>query len=208
MTSKSLTAERELAIPAPSRTFEDLDAMVALYELRIFRFLIASVRDHDLAQTLTQETFFRAWSARESFRGDCAPATWLMRIAINLVRDHTRTGRFKFWKKASASAVEASEVADHLPHHASSAESALIARQQLELVWQAVAQLSDRQRTVFLLRFVEELDLPEIAATTGMPISTVKSHLYRALETVRKRSTNKQSPKQFKDKHPSERSTR
>lgn len=190
MTTKTLAAEENLDLPAPlaTRVFEDLDTMVALYEVRIFRFLLASVRDRDLAQTMTQETFFRAWNARESFRGDCAPATWLTRIAVNLVRDHTRTGRFKFWKKASETAVEASEISDYLPHHASSAESALIARQQLETVWQTVAQLSDRQRTVFLLRFVEELDLPQIATATGMPVSTVKSHLYRALETVRKQS--------------------
>jgi RNA polymerase sigma-70 factor (ECF subfamily) len=199
MMSKSLTADQEIDVPAASRAFEDLDSMVALYEVRIFRFLLASVRDRDLAQTMTQETFFRAWNARESFRGDCAPATWLTRIAVNLVRDHTRTGRFKFWKKASETAVEASEVSDHLPHHTSSAESALIARQQLESIWRTVAQLSDRQRTVFLLRFVEELDLPEIAEATGMPISTVKSHLYRALETVRRKAATQK---------PSERSTR
>lgn len=192
MTTKTLTAEQELDLPAPSRPFEDLDTMVALYEVRIFRFLLASVRDRDLAQTMTQETFFRAWSARDSFRGDCAPATWLTRIAVNLVRDHTRTGRFKFWKKASEASVEAAEVSDYLPSHASSAESALIARQQLAAIWQTVAQLSDRQRTVFLLRFIEELELPEIALATGMPVSTVKSHLYRALETVRKQA---QDPK-------------
>jgi RNA polymerase sigma-70 factor (ECF subfamily) len=189
MTSKTITAEHDLEIPSLSRTFDDMDAMVALYEVRIFRFLMASIRDRDLAQTMTQETFLRAWNARESFRGDCAPQTWLMRIAVNLVRDHTRTGRFKFWKKAAT--VEVSDVAHWLPNHASSAESNLIARQQLQTIWQTVAELSDRQRTVFLLRFVEELELPEIAEATGLPVSTVKSHLYRALETVRKRATER-----------------
>ena len=49
------------------------------------------------------------------------------------------------------------------------------------------AELSERQRTVFLLRFVEELELADIAAITGLPISTVKTHLYRSLATIRKR---------------------
>jgi RNA polymerase sigma-70 factor (ECF subfamily) len=48
--------------------------------------------------------------------------------------------------------------------------------------------LSGQQRTVFLLRFVEELELSEIAETTGMNTSTVKSHLYRALRIVRERA--------------------
>jgi len=167
--------------------FDDLAAMVAAYEVRIFRFIMASLRDRDAAETLTQETFLRAWSARASFRGDCAPNTWLMRIAVNLVRDHTRTDRFKFWKKVATTAVDVTEVSSIIPTHGASAEGMLIARQQVELIWETVATLSERQRTIFLLRFVEELELAEIAETTGLPLSTVKSHLYRALNAVRSR---------------------
>jgi RNA polymerase sigma-70 factor (ECF subfamily) len=50
-----------------------------------------------------------------------------------------------------------------------------------------VDSLTEKQRTVFVLRFVEELELAEIAETTGMKESTVKSHLYRALGIVRER---------------------
>ena len=49
-------------------------------------------------------------------------------------------------------------------------------------------ELSRQQRMVFLLRFVEELELSEIAETTGMNTSTVKSHLYRALRIIRERA--------------------
>jgi RNA polymerase sigma-70 factor, ECF subfamily len=52
-------------------------------------------------------------------------------------------------------------------------------------VWNAAASLSERQRTVFLLRFVEDMDLLEIAAVTGMKEGTVKAHLFRALQAVR-----------------------
>ena len=165
--------------------FDDLASVVALYEQRIFRFLLVSTRDQEIAQTLTQETFLRAWLSRASFREDCSIATWLMRIALNLLRDHTRTQRFRFWKRASASTVEVSDVSDHIPTRESSLEDRAIAKEQLAILWDAVAKLSQRQRTVFLLRFVEELDLAEIATTTGLPISTVKSHLYRALAIIR-----------------------
>jgi RNA polymerase sigma-70 factor (ECF subfamily) len=50
-----------------------------------------------------------------------------------------------------------------------------------------VAGLSPRQRTVFLLRFLEEMEIPEIATVTGLPLGTVKSHLYRALNVIRTR---------------------
>jgi RNA polymerase sigma-70 factor, ECF subfamily len=174
---------------APATPFDDLASVISLYEQRIFRFLLVSTRDHDIAQTLTQETFLRAWTHRTSFREDCAISTWLMRIALNLLRDHTRTQRFRFWKRASTTAVDVSDVSEHIPNHESSLEDRLIAREQLTLLWDAVAQLSPRQRTIFLLRFVEELDLAEIATTTSLPISTVKSHLYRALAIIRARHT-------------------
>jgi RNA polymerase sigma-70 factor (ECF subfamily) len=170
---------------ARSTPLDDLDSVVAMYQPRVFRFLLATLRDRDAAETLTQETFLRAWTARASFREDCSIATWLIRIALNLARDHTRTGRFRFWKNISASAVDVAEVAAVVPSGEGTAESQLIAQQQVAQIWQTVAGLSERQRTVFLLRFLEEMDIPEIAAVTNLPLGTVKSHLYRALNIVR-----------------------
>ena len=177
----------DLSVGAETRATRlyHIDSVVALYQPRIYRFLLGTLRDHDAAESLTQETFLRAWNARDTFREDCSIATWLTRIALNLARDHTRTGRFRFWKRAATSAVEASEVADYLPGREGSAEAHLIARQQVEGIWNTVGELSQRQRSIFLLRFMEEMEIPEIAATTGLPLGTVKSHLYRAIAAVR-----------------------
>jgi RNA polymerase sigma-70 factor, ECF subfamily len=188
MPSQAIISERLPVTQQPVATpLDDIDSIVAMYEQRIFRFHLVSVRDRDVAQTLTQDTFLRAWNARASFRGDCAISTWLMRIALNLVRDHTRTDRFRFWKRVSETAVDVSDISSHVPHRDSSLESRLIANEQLTLVWESVAQLSERQRNVFLLRFLDELELSEIADITGLPVSTVKTHLYRALATIRAR---------------------
>jgi RNA polymerase sigma-70 factor, ECF subfamily len=185
MTSAILNAE---SLPSTKDSaLASIETLHDLYGQRIFRFLLASLRDRDVAENLTQETFLRAWTARDGFRGDCSAATWLTRIALNLLRDHTRTDRFRFWRKVGQTAVDASDLAAHLPHPSTSSESALIAHQQLALVWDTVATLSERQRTVFLLRFVEEMELADIAEATGLPISTVKTHLYRSLATIRAR---------------------
>jgi RNA polymerase sigma-70 factor, ECF subfamily len=186
---------RHQAPATPATPLDDMDTIITTYQQRIFRFHLMSIRDRDLAQTLTQDTFVRAWSGRGNFRGDCSIATWLMRIALNLIRDHTRTNRFRFWKRVSDTAVDVSDVAAHVPHRDSSLESRLIASEQMTLVWESVAELSERQRTIFLLRFVDELELSEIASITGIPISTVKTHLYRALAAIRARhnSNHKES---------------
>src|SRR5260370_32048549 len=114
-------------------------SIVATYEQRIFRFHLISIRDRDVAQSLTQDTFVRAWAARDTFRGDCSISTWLIRIALNLIRDHTRTDRFRFWKRGSETAIDVSHIASHVPHRDSSLQSRLIASDHIALVWEYVA---------------------------------------------------------------------
>jgi RNA polymerase sigma-70 factor (ECF subfamily) len=180
-----------LAIGAGTQAnpLENLDNVVAAYQPRVFRFLLATLRDRDAAETLTQETFLRAWTARATFREDCAVGTWLIRIALNLARDHTRTGRFRFWKNVATHAVDVADVASFVPAREASSESRLIAQQQIAAIWETIAGLSERQRAIFVLRFLEEMEIPEIAEATGLPLGTVKSHLYRALHVVRARHT-------------------
>jgi RNA polymerase sigma-70 factor (ECF subfamily) len=181
------SGELALAENASERVtpFDDIAAVHELYEERIFRFLLLSVRDRDVALSLTQDTFLNAWRTRANFRGDCSIATWLTYIALNLLRSHTRTEHFRFWKRVGTTAVSADDLKSQLPHPERSAESRLIAEQQLEQVWQRVEKLSGPQRTIFLLRFVEEAELAEIAKVMNMPVPTVKSHLYRALNHIR-----------------------
>jgi len=173
--------------PPAVLVLDDIEGVMRLYRARILRYAMFALRDRDAAETITQECFFKAYRARESFRGDCSLSTWLMQIAVNLVRDYARSKQFQFWKRAQTSAVDVSEVTEFLKHPGSSAESGVLAREQLKAVWAAVEKLSRMQREVFLLRFVEEMELREIAELMGMKESTVKSHLYRALNTVRSR---------------------
>ncbi len=187
MPSQALNPASLSISESPATPFDDIDSIVALHRQRIFRFLLVSTRDPDIADSLTQDTFLRAWSARASFRNECAIHTWLMHIAINLLRDHTRTERFRFWKRAAASAIDVDDPAFDLPQAASSVESRLIASEQMALIWDTVARLSARQRSIFILRFVEQMGLAEIAQATNLPVSTVKSHLYRALAAIRAR---------------------
>ncbi len=164
----------------------DVNTLCATYRSRIYRYALLSLRDPDLAETVTQDCFLRAYKARDEFRGDCSIATWLTRIATNLIRDSTRSRKFQFWKTASSTAAEVGAVADRLRSPGLSPETFLMVREELRGVWDAVENLPRKQRSVFLLRFVEEMELPEIAAAMGLHVGTVKSHLHRALASVRK----------------------
>jgi len=164
---------------------QDFASVVATHRPQIFRFLLASTRDVDLAETLTQDCFLKAHRNWSSFRGDSSAMTWLMRIAINLQKDNWRNRRLRFWRQTRTNAVDVDEASDWLPSGERSAEQQMLAREQVAHVWRSVDKLSERQRTVFLLRFVEELELREIADATGLSEGTVKAHLSRALSRVR-----------------------
>jgi RNA polymerase sigma-70 factor (ECF subfamily) len=111
--------------------------------------------------------------------------TWLMRIAINLQKDHWRNRRMQFWRNTRVNSVDLDEASDWLPSGERSAEQRMLARERVQHVWKAMENLSERQRTVFLLRYVEEQELSEIASSTGLSEGTVKAHLSRALGKVR-----------------------
>jgi len=167
-----------------SEVMSDFDGLVNKYRPRIFRFILASLRNRESAENLTQECFVKAYKAREQFRGAASIPTWLLQIAANLVRDHESSGRLKFWRRALT--VDLTDVMDVIPDRQLSPESMLSVKQEVEGIWRAAAKLPERQRTVLLLRFVEDLNLLEIAEVTGLKLGTVKTHLFRAIESVRR----------------------
>ena len=184
----TLTSE---LIPAsledPITEIQDFDRVVQFYWPRILRFIQASVRDRDVAETLTQDCFWNAYRGRKSFRGDASLHTWLMKIAVNSVRKFHRNRRLQFWRRVQDSAVQPASIGDWLPDRRMSPETSALVNEQLQAVWNATAGLSERQRTVFLLRFMEDMNTLEIAEATSLPESTVNVHLFRAVHAVRKR---------------------
>src|SRR5437879_10625628 len=84
----------------------DFDAVVRLYWARVFRFALASLRDRDAAEALAQDCFLHAYKAWDRFRGEASVQTWLMRIAVNLVRDASRNRRLQFWRRVREGEME------------------------------------------------------------------------------------------------------
>jgi RNA polymerase sigma-70 factor (ECF subfamily) len=164
---------------------DNFEGLFEQYRPRIFRFILASVRTKESAENLTQDCFVRAYRARDQLRGASSAGTWLMQIAANLVRTHEASGRLKFWRRALHADVDLSDAGDWIPDRQMSPEQIATAKQQVEKIWKVAGRLSGKQRAVFLLRFAEDMELLEIAAITGMKEGTVKTHLFRALKSVR-----------------------
>ena len=176
------------SIPAatqPVSELDDIESLVRTYRPRLLRFVAFSIGDADLAESITQDCLLKAYNGRANFRGDCSINTWLTSIAVNLVRDQQRLQKFRFWRQANATAIDVADAANFLPSNARSPESQILVKEKATQVMAALQTLSANQRSVFLMRFSEEMDLSEIAAITKMPLNTVKTHLHRALKSVR-----------------------
>src|SRR5258705_8150331 len=166
---------------------DGFDEIMRQHQRRVYRVIFLLVRDGDTADTLTQECFLRAYQKRASFRGECRIETWILRIAVNLVRDHSRSRRASFWKRlvgledGEASGTEPRQ----FPAPGPSAERALLAREEMQAVWNALSSLSPHQRAIFFLRYEEEMPLAPIADLLQVKVGSVKTQLARATGKLR-----------------------
>jgi RNA polymerase sigma-70 factor (ECF subfamily) len=181
------------ALSTQALSIAEFDEVVRTHQRRVYRVLVLLVRDLDEADTLTQECFLRAYQSLSRFRGECSVQTWLLRIAINLAKDYARNRRARFWKQLVGLSTDDNqrqtlEFACPNP----TPEKALLVRAEVQAVWEAARSLSQQQRTIFALRFVEELELNEIAEILGLQVGSVKTHLFRAVHAVRNKLKEQQ----------------
>ncbi len=186
--NKTKVADAEMETGPIERN--DFDWIVLDHQKQIYRTLLFLVRDTDEAEMLTQECFLRAFRMRNSFRRESSLATWLIRIAINLAHDHNKSRRRVFWRRlARTDRIDAIRMLDIQR----SPEQVLINAERVKAIQSAVNRLSQRQKAVFLLRFIEEMPLEAIAEIMNLSPGTIKSHLHRAIEAVRRACTNRTS---------------
>ena len=164
---------------------DDFDLLVKTYRAKLLRLVAFSTGDPDLSETIVQDCFLKAYKNREGFRGDCSVSTWLYTIALNIMRDYQRLQKFQFWKRADQTAVDLTEVNSALASPDPSPETRMLAGEQANRVQLALKALPSKQRTVFIMRFLDEMDVKDIARATGMSLSTVKTHIHRSMKAVR-----------------------
>jgi RNA polymerase sigma-70 factor (ECF subfamily) len=138
--------------------------------------------DLEEARDVVQVTFFRIWEHRDRFDERWSPNTWIYRIANNLAIDHLRS------RRSRERSVE--PVRRHLRQVAdANGDGSLASLRQdevLEIFRELSAELSERQRSVFLLREVEGLSSQEVAEIVGCRESTVRNHLFSARKILRR----------------------
>ncbi len=141
------------------------------------------------ADDLVQETFLRAWRARDRFEGRSTPRTWLYRIASNVFLDSRKAAARR--SVPSGDAFEWCTELGPYPDNmlADDPEAGVTARETVELAFiAALMYLPPRQRAVFVLRDIAGWTSQEVADDLDVAVTAVNSLLQRARHTVRRLS--------------------
>jgi RNA polymerase sigma-70 factor, ECF subfamily len=155
------------------------------YRPHIFRFLLASFGDAELAKTLTErctEIAFHKWTGGDD---QSLSRKSLMRVAVNLERRHWLKHQLHFWRKTEVKTAGLAHLNSWLPNDQLSIEDQIGARGNLKRVWHAVCGLSNEQKIVFLLHCVDEMTSSEIAEVADLHEWTVRALLAEALSIIR-----------------------
>ena len=129
------------------------------------------------AEDLTAQTFLKAWEAIDRYQVRGAPfVSWLLRIAHNLGVSHLRSRR------------ETSQVHEGLVDDKPRRDPEHVAQQSAdeEMVRAAILNLREEQRQVIILRFIEDLEYPEVAEIIGKSVAAIRVIQHRALNALRK----------------------
>ena len=161
---------------------------VRRYHRKITRVAYRLLRDAGEADCAAQESFLKAYQSLNDFRQGSTFETWLTRICINWCKDRLKRRRLVFYfHQAPAGDEQEPGPRDLAIHPDPSPERRAMSREIRERLSMVMETLSPRQRTIFVLKHLEELSIPEIAGITGLDPGTIKSHLFRASHKIRER---------------------
>jgi RNA polymerase sigma-70 factor (ECF subfamily) len=164
---------------------EAFGELVRRWERRIFALTYGMLGREEDARDATQETFLAAFRSLRGFRGEAKVSSWLHRIAVN--QCITRQRRAKVRNEAALDDEQEKDAANFSAPLSYSPARTVESRQTTEAVRRAVNSLPLELRQVVVMKEFEELTFREIAETLDLPLSTVKSRLYTALQQLHMR---------------------
>jgi len=159
-----------------------LDELIERKTNPLLKMVYRILNDAEEARDVVQVTFFRLWEKRDRFDERWSPNTWIYRIATNLAIDQLRS------RKSRHRSLEPIRLhlQDSFDSRARRDRAGLHENEVMGIFHELAADLTEKQRTVFLLREVEGMASKEVAQIVGCRESTVRNHLFNARKTLRR----------------------
>ena len=182
---KQTNKEADLALVrrAKKGDYRAFDLLVLKYQSRIVSIAFKFVKEIQLAEDISQESFIKAYRSIDSFREESAFYTWLYRITANTAKNYLVSKGSR--KESSISELSFSENEDffELPTN-DSPEQILMAQSLKDTIYDALSGLPEDTRTALSLREFEGLNYEEIAEIMNCPVGTVRSRIFRGREAL------------------------
>ena len=160
-----------------------LDRLIEQYQYRLFRYLLYITGDKARAEDFFQETWIRVLERGHQYDGKSKFEAWLFAIARHLVIDWQRSKKAQsldaLTDPAQETPLQIANESEPSPLHQ------VLAQESEQHVQTSLQKIGAIYREVLVLRFQEELQIEEMAGVLSVPVSTVKSRLYRGLEALR-----------------------
>jgi RNA polymerase sigma-70 factor (ECF subfamily) len=172
--------DEELVGLAQGGDSEAFGQLVLRYQSRIYRLARRMTDSPEDAEDVLQEAFVRAFNAIGRFQGRSRFSTWLYRITVNLALMKRRAKKNNIESLDEPLSTIDGEIRKDLRDTSRDPLDALVARESLEYLDKAIADLSPRNRAVFVLRHVEGLSSEETMRILKISVSALKSRLHRA----------------------------
>jgi len=152
------------------------------YHQDVFQFLFYLVKNREQAEDLVQEVYIRVLKSYGKFEGKSSAKTWLFSIARNVAIDSFR--KQKGWKQKLLEKFDwdTQQVKDEYPIP----EQIAIQKDEIRWMYEAMDACTVDQRTVVILRYLQELSIVETAEALGWTESKVKTTQHRALNVLKK----------------------
>jgi RNA polymerase sigma-70 factor (ECF subfamily) len=188
------TGDAELVRRAHGRDEAAIRSIMQSNNRRLYRLARGILRNDSEAEDVVQETYVRAFTHLDSFRGDSSLATWLARIAMNEALGRLRRERPNVeWTSLPPGTLEAQII--QFPFSALSDPEQTMAQREIQhVVEHAVDDLPEAFRIVFITRVIEGMNVEETAEILGLKPETVKTRLHRARAMLRDNVEKKIGP--------------
>lgn len=184
-TSDIRTSEAELIDRARGRDEAALREIMQANNRRLYRLARGILRSDSEAEDVVQETYVRAFTHLDGFRGESGLSTWLSRIAINEALGRVRSARPHVALGAVPEEALEAQIIKFPVSPAGDPERTMAQREIQRVVERAIDELPDVFRMVFVARVMEGMNIEETADLLGVKPETVKTRLHRARAMLR-----------------------
>jgi RNA polymerase sigma-70 factor (ECF subfamily) len=189
------TTDAELVAGARARDEAAIRAIMQANNRRLYRIARGILRNDSEAEDVVQETYVRAFTHLQDFRGDSSLATWLARIAMNEALGRLRRARPSVdFSTLAPGVLEAQIIQFPLASAPEDPEKSMAQREIQGIVEHAIDELPDSFRLVFITRVIEGMNVEETAEILGLKPETVKTRLHRARAMLRENVEKKIGP--------------